>query len=132
MLVFFGVRNFSSAKISYEELLFAYGFRKILEKTVKRRARFQPADGEIKTHAVGDRASGEYMVIDSGWNEKGRRIYDVVLHFRLLPDGIISIERDDTDAEVARELLAAGVNAGDIILAYNALPFQRLNDLSAA
>ncbi len=71
------------------------------------------------------------MVVDSGWNEKGRRIYNVVLHFRL-QDGIISVERDNTDAEVVRELLEAGVEAGDIILAYNALPYQRLNDLIAA
>ncbi len=70
------------------------------------------------------------MVIDSGWNEKGRRIYDVVLHFRL-QDGIVSVERDNTDAEIVRELVAAGIETGNIILAYNALPYQRLNDLVA-
>lgn len=106
-------------------------YRQILEKTVKRHARFQPANGEIKTHAVCDRAGGEYMVIDSGWNEKGRRIYDVVLHFRL-QNGIVYVERDNTDAEVVRELVKAGVETGDIILAYNALPYQRLNDLISA
>ncbi len=103
-------------------------YRRILEKTVKRHARFQPANGDIKTHAVCDRASGEYMVIDSGWNEKNKRIYDVVLHFRLL-NGIVQVERDNTDAEVVRELLESGINKDDIILAYNALPYQRVNDL---
>lgn len=58
-------------------------YRQILQKTVKRHARFQPANGEIETHAVIDTENDDYMVIDSGWNEKGRRIYDVVLHFRL-------------------------------------------------
>jgi methylase of polypeptide subunit release factors len=70
------------------------------------------------------------MVVDSGWNEKGRRIYDVVLHFRL-QNGIIYIERDNTDAEVVREILESDIATGDIILAYNALPYQRLNDLIA-
>ena len=106
-------------------------YRQILEKTVKRHARFQPANGEIKTHAVCDHETDEYMVIDSGWNEKGRRIYDVVLHFRLL-DGIVHIERDNTDAEVVRELLDSGIAKDDIILTDNALPYQRLNDLIAA
>jgi hypothetical protein len=68
------------------------------------------------------------MVIDSGWNEKGRRIYDTVLHFRL-QNGIVSVERDNTDAEVVRELLKAGVEKDNIILAYNALPFQKLKDV---
>ncbi|HEY0461123.1 MAG TPA: element excision factor XisI family protein [Pyrinomonadaceae bacterium] len=106
-------------------------YRQILEKTAKRHARFQPANGEIETRAVCDRASGEYLVIDSGWNEKGRRIYDVVLHFRL-QNGTVHVERDNTDAEVVRELLDAGINKDDIVLAYNAPPYQRLNDLIAA
>ncbi len=71
------------------------------------------------------------MVIDSGWNEKGRRIYDVVLHFRI-QNGTVFVERDNTDAEVVRELLETGIEKDDIILAYNALPYQRLNDLITA
>lgn len=106
-------------------------YRQILKKTVKRHARFQPANGEIKTHAVCDAENGDYMVIDSGWNEKGRRIYDVVLHFRL-QNGIVHVERDNTDAEVVRELLEDNIDKDDIILAYNALPYQKLNDLIAA
>ena len=106
-------------------------YHQILESIVKRHAQFQPANGEIETHAVCERAGDEYMVIDSGWNEKGRRIYDVVLHFRL-QNGIVHVERDNTDAEVVRELLESGIAKDDIILAYNALPYQRLNDLIAA
>ena len=106
-------------------------YRQILEKVVKRHAQFQPANGNIQTHAVCDRETDEYMVIDSGWNEKGRRIYDVVLHFRL-QDGIVHVERDNTDAEVVRELLDSGIAKDDLILAYNALPFQKLEDLIAA
>lgn len=103
-------------------------YRQILESVVKRHARFQPANGNIQTHHVCDRERNEYMVIDSGWNEKGRRIYDVVLHFRL-QNGTVQVERDNTDAEVVRELLDSGIAKDDIILAYNALPYQRLNDL---
>lgn len=45
-------------------------YRQILQSTVKRHAQFQPANGDIKTHAVCDRENDDYMVIDSGWNEK--------------------------------------------------------------
>ena len=106
-------------------------YRRILQRVVKRHAQFQPANGDIQTHAVCDHETDEFMVIDSGWNEKGRRIYDVVLHFRL-QDGIVHVERDNTDAEIVRELLDSGIAKDDIILAYNALPFQKLEDLIAA
>lgn len=104
--------------------------RRILEKIVKRHAKFQPANGNIQTHAVCDAETGDYMVVDSGWNEKGRRIYDVVIHFRL-QDNQVFIERDNTDAEIVRELIADGIKKDDIILAYNAVPFQKLDELIA-
>ena len=106
-------------------------YRQILQKIVKRHARFQPANGEIETHAVIDTENGDYLVVDSGWNEKGRQIYDVVLHFRL-QNGTVHIERNNTDAEIVQELLESGIEKDDVILAYNALPYQRLNDLIAA
>ena len=102
-----------------------------MQQVVKRHARFQPANGQIETHAICDIENDDYMVVDSGWNEKGRWIYDVVLHFRL-QDGIVHVERDNADAEVVRELLDSGIAKNDIILAYNALPFQKLEDLIAA
>ncbi len=106
-------------------------YRRILQQVVKLHAQFQPANGEIASHAVCNREADDYMVVDSGWNEKGRCIYDVVLHFRL-QDGIVRVGRDNTDAEIIREILQIGIETGDIILAYNALPYQRLNDWIAA
>jgi hypothetical protein len=53
-------------------------YREVLQSVVNRHAKFQPANGNIKTHAVCDTQNDDYMVVDSGWNEKGRRIYDVV------------------------------------------------------
>lgn len=105
-------------------------YREILQSIVNRHAKFQPANGNIQTHAVCDAENGDYMVVDSGWNEKGRRIYDVVIHFRLQDDKV-SVERDNTDAEIVRELIEAGIAKDDITLAYNAVPFQKLDELIA-
>ena len=52
-------------------------------------------------------------------------------HF-CLQDGIVRVERDNTDAEAVRELLASGIAKDFYLLAYNALPFQKLEDLIAA
>jgi XisI protein len=105
-------------------------YREVLQSVVNRHAKFQPANGNIKTHAVCDAENGDYMVVDSGWNEKGRRIYDVVIHFRL-QNGKVTVERDNTDAEVVRELIEDGIAKDDITLAYNAVPFQKLDELIA-
>ena len=101
--------------------------RAVLQNVVRKHAGFQPANGQIATHAVCDAANDEYMVVDTGWSENGRRIYDVVLHFRLT-DGKIHVERDNTDAEVVEELIENGIERRDIVLAFNSAAYQRLND----
>jgi hypothetical protein len=106
-------------------------YRQILQSVVKRHAEFQPVNGQIKTYAVCDKEADEYFVVDVGWNEKGKRIHDIVLHFRL-QNGTVFVERDATDAEVVRELIEDGVRQSDIVLAFNAAPFQKINDLLAA
>jgi XisI protein len=106
-------------------------YRLNLQSIITRHAQFQPANGNIQTHAVADPEKGDFMVIDSGWNEKGRRIYDVVIHFRIR-DGVVNVERDNTDAEIVRELLESGIRKTNIILAYNVPNYRQINDLMAA
>lgn len=106
-------------------------YQQILRETVNRHASFQPANGNIKTYAIIDEAGYNFMVIDAGWNEKKRRVYDVTLHFRI-ENAMIYVERDNTDAEVVRELLEKGVDKDDVILAFNDTPFQKLTDWIAA
>lgn len=106
-------------------------YRRILRETVEKHAAFQPANGSIKTRSVINETEGDFMVIDAGWSEKGRRVYDVVLHFHLEGD-TVSVERDNTDAEVVRELLERGVDKNDLILAFNAEPFRKVTDVVAA
>jgi hypothetical protein len=106
-------------------------YQRILRETVERHAKFQPANGIIKTHSIIDEANGDFMVIDVGWSEKGRRVYDVTLHFQLQGESVF-IERDTTDAEIVRELLEKGIDKQDIILAFNDPLFQKLGGSLAA
>lgn len=106
-------------------------YSRILRETVERHAKFQPANGNIKTFAVVSETNDSFMVVDAGWSEKMRRVYDVVLHFRL-ENGKVIVERDNTDAEVVRELLEKGVAQTDVILAFNDEPYRELPALIAA
>lgn len=102
-------------------------YHQILLDTINRHARFAPVNGHIRTCAIHDAEHDEYLVLDIGWNEKARRIHDVVLHFRIAENKVY-VERDATDAEVARELIQAGIAPEDLILASN----QPANELAFA
>ncbi len=104
-------------------------YRQILRDTVNRHARYAPANGNIKTQAICDPSQDEYLVMDIGWNEKQRRIHDVVLHFRLTA-GKIYVENDGTDAEIVRELLNAGIPQNDIVLTFRTPQPNTVNELA--
>lgn len=108
-------------------------YRRILVRTVKRHAQFQPTNGEIKTHAVCDRETDDYMVVDSGWNEKGRRIYDVVLHFRL-QDGIVRVEREEIRFELSfgRMDLKTAIKQAEIVIAGISIDERLQEDIRTA
>lgn len=106
-------------------------YRQILQDTINRHARYAPANGKIRTYPVHDAARDEYLVLDIGWNEKGRRVHDVVLHFRLEHDKVY-VERDATDADVARELVHLGIKPEDLVLASAPLASQITNELALA
>lgn len=91
-------------------------YRQILLDTINRHARYVPVNGHIHTCAIHDAERDEFLVLDIGWNEKSRRVHDVVMHFRIA-ENKVHVERDATDAEVARELIQAGVAPEDLIIA---------------
>jgi hypothetical protein len=59
----------------------------------------------------------QYQVLHIGW-EGSRRVYSVPLHFRL-ENGKIWIEQNNTDREIASELMELGVPAEHIVLAFH-------------
>lgn len=106
-------------------------YRQILQDTINRHACYAPANGQIRTYALHDTERDEFLVLDIGWNEKGHRVHDVVLHFRLEKNKVC-VERDATDAEVVRELIHAGIVPADIVITANQPVPQPLNELAFA
>ena len=106
-------------------------YRQILQDTINRHAQYAPANGQIRTYAINDTTHDEYLVLDIGWNEKMRRVHDVVLHFRI-DHNKVHVERDATDAEVARELINAGVLPEDLIIEAALPATQPIKELALA
>ena len=71
----------------------------------------------VETHLVFDEERDHYMAFRTGWWGK-KRIHSAVIYVRL-HNGKIWIEEDWTEEGIATDLLAAGVEKTDIILAFH-------------
>lgn len=67
---------------------------------------------------VADKNSRHYQLVVTGWR-RGGHLHNLLMHFHIRPDGKIWIEVNNTEVEVARELLERGVPKTDIVLAFH-------------
>jgi XisI protein len=76
----------------------------------------RPSHGDIEALVLVDERQESVMLIYIGWSGNVRH-HDVMVHARMR-DGKVWIERDGTAEGFATTLVAAGVPAEDIVLAF--------------
>jgi hypothetical protein len=91
-------------------------YRAIIRRIIAEQAAVQPAAGNVELVPVCDDMSGHYLVLMVGWDGYDR-IDAPVIHIRL-HEGKVWLEEDNTDAQVADQLLEAGIPQEAIVLAF--------------
>ncbi len=105
-------------------------YRSIIKQLLSQHAEQTLSYGEIETIPIFDERSDSYLLLDVGWSKTGR-VYAVPLHLRL-KQGKVWIERDNTDAEIAEALLAAGVPREDIVLGFYRPERRKITEFAVA
>ena len=91
-------------------------YQKILEHTLLRYAEYTPSHGNIEMYPIFDESRGHYLLLGIGWDRNGR-VHSTLLHCRL-QNGKVWLEQENTDTNVAEELVAAGIAKEDIVLGF--------------
>ncbi|MBD2568246.1 XisI protein [Anabaena lutea] len=89
-------------------------YRQCVQELLTEYSQSKPINGDIEVQTIFDREQDHYQIVDLGW-DKHRRIYNCVIHLDI-KDGKIWIQRNQTDKQIANELVAMGVLKEDIIL----------------
>ncbi|MEJ7710868.1 MAG: XisI protein [Pyrinomonadaceae bacterium] len=87
-----------------------------MKAIIQRCAQFTPARGEVQIETVFDEANDHYELIYAGWNGV-YRIHGSVLHIDIR-NGKVLIQQDGTEEGIAEELVRAGIDRQDIVLAF--------------
>jgi hypothetical protein len=81
---------------------------------------------QVRTVTVFDESSDHYQILDLGWDNSGKRVFQPMIHLELL-DGKIWIQENMTDLDVAKVLLEWGVEPSDIVLGTHSASLRRFS-----
>ena len=70
----------------------------------------------IKTETIADDEQGHYMLLSIGW-EGDYRVHHPIIHIDVIGDKVW-LQKDNTNALIADELLEAGIPAESIVLGF--------------
>jgi hypothetical protein len=108
----------------------ADGYEVIVEKVLYDLARSYGSCGDVRTLMSFDRARGQFLLIDEGW-EGYQRTYAVWAHVELT-DGKLRIHEDGTEVGIANLLVSAGVPKQNIVLTFHAPNLRGATEFAAA
>jgi XisI protein len=86
-----------------------------------------PVNGEVMTMPILDQERDHYQLLDIGWDEVGKRVFQPIIHIDLL-DGKIWIQENAMDVDIAKDLVAEGVEPLDIVLGLHSRSLRKFSE----
>jgi XisI protein len=90
----------------------------VILSIIEERAAHKPVNlNDVDNQIIADEKRGHFQLVSMGWD--GRAFsYAVLYHFDLKPDGKVWIQANNTDVDIAEELVAKGVSKEDIVVGF--------------
>jgi hypothetical protein len=77
---------------------------------------YQKTSDKIETLLLTDTEHNHYQVVEAGWQDPDRYYYGVLFHIHIKPDGKVFILENNTEDDLAENLINLGVSKKDIVL----------------
>jgi hypothetical protein len=85
----------------------------ILTRVLRKESKIQPKHGPAKLVSACDPATGQFLLIAVGWENK-ERVDCIIFHAQLI-DGTVVIETDNIEERMTAALIEAGIREEDIV-----------------
>lgn len=105
-------------------------YRQNIKRILEEYACLSTGEQEVEAQLSFDDEHGHYQLMHVGW-QKQHRVYGCVIHMDL-KDGKVWIQHNGTEADLAEELMAAGVAREDIVLGFRSPAVRQFTGYAAA
>lgn len=86
-----------------------------------------PINGDIQTLPILDTVGDHYQLLDIGWDDAGHRIFQPTIHVDLQGTKVW-IQENTTDLDIAKVLVASGINPSDIVLGLHSRALRQFSE----
>jgi hypothetical protein len=101
-------------------------YRQIITEEMKQAAH-APMNGEIQTIVILDPVGDHYQLLDLGWDDADRRVFQPIIHVDLIGTKVW-IQENTTDLDISKVFVKSGVDASDIVLGLHSRSLRQLSD----
>jgi hypothetical protein len=84
-------------------------------------------NGEIQTIPILDTEGDHYQLLDMGWDDAGRRVFQPMIHVDLT-GAKVWIQENMTDLDIAKVFVNAGISPLDIVLGLHSRSLRQCSD----
>jgi hypothetical protein len=92
-------------------------YRQIIRSVLLPYTEIPYSHGDLVCQPVFDEINDRYLLMTLGW-DRNTRVHGCLIHLDII-NGKIWVQRDETEDGVTRELVAAGIPASNIVLAFH-------------
>jgi hypothetical protein len=94
-------------------------YQPIIISLLEEYAKHRPVNvQEVENEVVADKERNHFQLTSIGREKDGRFFLNVLFHFDIKPDGKIWLQANNTDIDIAAELVERGVEKLDIVLGF--------------
>jgi XisI protein len=101
-------------------------YRQIIIDVLREHAH-APINGEIQTVPILDTIGDHYQLLDIGWDDSGKRVFQPMIHVDLMGSKVW-IQENMTDLDIAKVFVTSGISAGDIVLGLHSPALRQYSD----
>ena len=92
-------------------------YQDIIEQFLEEEAAIPYANQDLKREVLVDRKRNHFQLFFIGW-EDNKFYYDIILHFDIKENGKVWIQQNNTELQIADELINCGIAHEDIVLGF--------------
>ncbi len=92
-------------------------YQDIIEQFLEEEAAIPYANQELEREVLVDRKRNHFQLFFIGW-ENNKFHHDIILHFDIKANGKVWIQQNNTELQIADELINRGIAQEDIVLGF--------------
>ncbi len=104
-------------------------YRQAVCEVLSEYGNYKPVNAEVEVQTIFDTERDHYQIVSVGWQDN-RRVHTCTIHIDIKPECKVWIQLNNTDLQLADELMEHGVAREDIVLGFHSAYMRQFTEFA--